>query len=142
MAQRAEMKLPSALRADGLGRLSKTILGKGMKRTRIRQLLGQVLSFPVRAVGGISLKVSPSFSYALIRGWVCAKTPASLGHSLRDGGSQMVDVLEVVPAVTRSNRAVWHDGDWQSRGERALIWGCVPSKLKADTRPRLHLLSG
>jgi len=58
------------------------------------------------------------------------------------GGSQTVDVLEVVPAVTRSNRAVWHDGDWQPRGERALIWGCFPSDLKADTRPGLHLLSG
>jgi len=51
-----------------------------MRRTQIRQFLGKVLSFPVRAVGRISLKVSPSFSYALIRGWVCAKTPASLGH--------------------------------------------------------------
>lgn len=51
----------------------------------MRQLLGQILSFPVRAVGGISLKVSPSFSSALIRGWVCAKTPASLGHCAGDG---------------------------------------------------------
>lgn len=54
-----------------------------MRKTRISQLLGQLLSFRVRAVGGISLKVSPSFSYALIRGWVRAKTPASSGHCAR-----------------------------------------------------------
>lgn len=52
----------------------------GVKRTQIRRLLGQIWSFPLRVFGGISLKVSPSFSYALIRGWVHAKTPASLGH--------------------------------------------------------------
>lgn len=58
------------------------------------------------------------------------------------GRSQTVAVSEVVPAVTRSNRAVWHDGDWQSCKERALIWGWLRLKLEADTKPHLHLLSG
>lgn len=114
----------------------------GMRRTGIWQSLGQVLSSPVRACGGISLKVSPSFPYALIRGWLHAKTPVGLGHRAgrwEEGRRWMcrrwcwlflVATAQFGTTVTGSHA-----------GKEALRWGCLSSKLKADTRRCLHLLS-
>lgn len=40
----------------------------------------------MRTVGRISVKVSHSFSCALIKGWVGAKAPASMSHCAGNGG--------------------------------------------------------
>lgn len=58
----------------------------------------------MKTVGGISLKISHSFSCALIRGWVGAKAAASMSHCAGNGGK--VDVLELVVFGTGSSHSV------------------------------------
>lgn len=57
----------------------------------------------MRAVGGISLKVSPSFSCALIRGGLVPRHQPAGAIVLGMEGRQMVDVLEVMAAGIRNN---------------------------------------
>lgn len=93
--------------------------------------------FSVRAVGGISLKVSPSSTCALIKGWVGAKARASSSHCAGNGGKAEGGCV--------GGGGGWHQEQPFSMMETSSLLGMElqrgRSPCRAPTRPQFHLLS-